>query len=127
MAKLALVTGATGFVGANLAVALAEAGWQVRVLHRPSSQLAALEGLTYESALGDVLDRDSVQKAMEGCQVVFHAAGVADYWRSSRERMFQVNVEGTRHVMAAALAAGIPRVGHTSSASGRWNAQRGRR
>jgi len=117
MAKLALVTGATGFVGANLTAALTEAGWQVRVLHRPSSQLAALDGLTYESALGDVLDQASVQRAMEGCQVVFHAAGVADYWRSSRERMFQVNVEGTRHVMAAALAAGIPRVVHTSSAA----------
>lgn len=115
--KLALVTGATGFVGANLVAALNQAGWRARVLHRPTSRLTALEGLTYEPALGDVLDRDSLQRAMEGCQVVYHAAGVADYWRSSRERMFQVNVEGTRHVMAAALAVGVARVVHTSSAA----------
>ena len=117
MMKLALVTGATGFVGANLVAALTQTGWRVRVLHRSSSRLHALDGLTFEPALGDVLDRDSVQRALEGCQVVYHAAGVADYWRSSRERMFQVNVEGTRHVMAAALAGGVPRVVHTSSAA----------
>lgn len=115
--KLALVTGATGFVGANLVAALNQTGWRARVLHRPTSRLTALEGLTYEPALGDVLDRDSLQRAMEGCQVVYHVAGVADYWRSSRERMFQVNVEGTRHVMAAALAVGVPRVVHTSTAA----------
>lgn len=117
MTKLALVTGATGFVGANLVAALTQAGWRARVLHRASSRLHALAGLPFESALGDILDRDSVQQAMQGCELVFHAAGVADYWRSSRERMFQVNVEGTRNVMAAALAAGAPRVVHTSSAA----------
>ena len=48
--KLALVTGATGFVGANLVAALTQTGWRVRVLHRPSSRLHALDGLTFEPA-----------------------------------------------------------------------------
>ncbi len=124
--KLAMVTGATGFVGANLAAALQQAGWRVRVLHRPASKLTALAGLTYESALGDILDADSVERAVQGCDVVFHAAGVADYWRSDRRRMFQVNVEGTRNVMAAALRAGVPRVVHTSSAAALGSSSDGR-
>lgn len=113
----ALVTGATGFVGANIVAALNQAGWSVRALHRPQSRLTALAGLAYESALGDVLDRDSVVAATRGCQVVFHAAGVADYWRADQGHMFRVNVEGTRNVMAAARQAGVERVVHTSSAA----------
>ncbi len=113
----ALVTGATGFVGANIVAALNQAGWAVRVLHRPQSRLTALAGLNYESALGDVLDADSVLAAVRGCQVVFHAAGVADYWRADQGHMYRVNVDGTRNVMAAARRAGVERVVHTSSAA----------
>lgn len=113
----ALVTGATGFVGANIVAALNQAGWLVRVLHRPQSRLTALSGLAYESALGDVLDADSVLAAVQGCQVVYHAAGVADYWRADQAHMYRVNVDGTRNVMAAARQAGVERVVHTSSAA----------
>ncbi|HIC88182.1 MAG TPA: SDR family NAD(P)-dependent oxidoreductase [Anaerolineae bacterium] len=113
----ALVTGATGFVGANVVEALNTAGHAVRALRRPSSRLDALLGLEFEPVVGDVLDPDSLQKAMQGCDVVFHVAGVADYWQADRERMYQVNVEGTRYVMEAALAAGVERVVYTSSAA----------
>lgn len=113
----ALVTGATGFVGANIVAALNQAGWSVRALHRPQSRLTALAGLDFESALGDVLDEASVQAAMAGCQVVYHAAGVADYWRADQRHMYRVNVDGTRHVMRAAHRAGVERVVHTSSAA----------
>lgn len=113
----ALVTGATGFVGANVVAALNQAGWAVRVLHRPQSRLTALAGLHYESALGDVLDPPSLTPALHGCQVVFHAAGVADYWRTDQRHMYRVNVDGTRNVMAAARQAGVERVVHTSSAA----------
>ena len=110
-----LVTGATGFVGSNLAAALAARGDQVRVLCRPTSRLTALEGVPVECVTGDILDAESLVSAMQGCQVVFHVAGLAQYWRSGRETVYRVNVEGTRNVMQAALAAGVERVVHTSS------------
>lgn len=111
----ALVTGATGFVGANLVAALLAQGHRVRILRRPTSRLNALAGLEYEEAIGDILDLDSLRRAMSGCDWVFHAAGAADYWRSKPDRLYQVNVLGTRHVMAAALEVGVKRVVHTSS------------
>lgn len=116
MAK-ALVTGATGFVGSHVARALAEAGHSVRAYHRASSKLTALEGLTFESALGDLNDESALRAACAGCDWVFHVAAVADYWRADRETMFEANVEGTRRVLTAAREAGVQRVVFTSSAA----------
>lgn len=113
----ALVTGGTGFVGSHIARALVETGHEVRVLHRATSKLDALAGLSFESALGDLTDADSLRAACEGCDWVFHAAAVADYWRADVQRMFDANVEGTRRVLAAARAAGVRRVVFTSSAA----------
>ena len=110
------VTGATGFVGANVVEALNRAGWQVRALHRRSSSLAALQGLAYQPVLGDVTDAGSLLPAMAGCDAVFHVAGVtADYWDQNVERLHAVNVQGTRNVVEAALATSVPRLVHTSS------------
>jgi dihydroflavonol-4-reductase len=113
----ALITGATGFVGANLVEAVTRHGWTARALRRASSPLQALEGLDYETAIGDVTDPDSLRAAMRGVDVVFHAAAVADYWRTGAQRMMQVNVDGARNVFAAALEAGVRRVVFTSSAA----------
>ena len=113
----ALVTGATGFVGAHVVRALLDEGHSVRALHRRSSKLDALVGLNYESALGDVTDLDSLHAASDGCDWVFHVAAVADYWRADRARMMDVNVEGTRRVLQAARETGIQRVVFTSSAA----------
>ncbi len=114
----ALVTGSTGFVGANLVEGLSAAGHRVRALHRANSRLEALAELDYESAIGDVLDPPSLAAAMKGVEWVFHVAGVADYWRQGgTERLYRVNVEGTRCVLEAALAAGVRRVVLTSSAA----------
>ncbi len=114
---IALVTGGTGFVGSHVVRALDEAGHTVRVLHRASSRLDALAGLAYQSAIGDILDPDSLRAACVGCDWVFHVAAVADYWRTDKQRMFAANVEGTRHVLAAAKEAGVRRVVFTSSAA----------
>jgi dihydroflavonol-4-reductase len=111
----ALVTGGTGFVGSHIVRALDEAGHSARVLHRASSKLDALKGLAYESALGDILDEESLQAACVGCDCVFHVAAVADYWRADRSRMMEANVEGTRRVLNAAREAGVKRVVFTSS------------
>ena len=113
----ALVTGGTGFVGSHLVRTLLEAGHQVRVLHRTSSKLTALDGMAYESAIGDVTDLTSLQIACEGMDWVFHVAAVADYWRADVDFMMQVNVEGTRHVLQAARENRVKRVIFTSSAA----------
>jgi dihydroflavonol-4-reductase len=112
----AFVTGGTGFVGANLVEALSARGLRVRVLHRPQSSLAALAGLSYETAVGDILDPpEKLAEAMAGCDWVFHAAAVADYWRQNQERIHQINVTGTEKMLAAARLAGVKRFVFTSS------------
>lgn len=112
----AFVTGGTGFVGANLVAELNERGIAARVLHRPSSSLAALEGLHFESVHGDILDEPAqLAQAMTDCTWIFHVAAVADYWRQGRDWLYRVNVEGTRRVLAAAQLAGVRRLVFTSS------------
>jgi dihydroflavonol-4-reductase len=111
----ALITGGTGFIGAHIARVLIEQGHTARVLRRESSPLTALEGLTVEHAIGDVTDSASLDKAMIGCQWVFHVAAVADYWRADKTRLYDVNVGGTRKVLESAQRAGVQRVVFTSS------------
>ncbi len=113
----ALVTGATGFVGSHIVRTLLDDGHSARALHRTSSKLDALAGLSYESALGDVTDLDALRAACAGCDWVFHVAAVADYWRADRAHMMEVNVEGTRRVLQAARETGVKRVVFTSSAA----------
>lgn len=111
----ALVTGGTGFIGANLVDGLTAAGHTARVLRRRSSRLDVLEGLSYEDAIGDVLDFGSLVPAMTDCDWVFHVAGVSDYWRYGVKWLYQVNVEGTQNMLRAAQAAGVKRLVYTSS------------
>jgi len=113
----ALVTGGTGFVGSHIVRTLAEEGHDVRVLHRPTSRLDALEGIAYDSTLGDILDADALQIACEGRDWVFHVAAVADYWRADVSKLYDANVHGTQLVLQAARAAGVKRVVFTSSAA----------
>lgn len=113
----AFVTGATGFLGANLAEALVERGIRVRALLRNGSSKRALAGIPYEEVLGDVTGEvDTLAHAMEGCGCVFHVAARIQYHRFPDE-LYTVNVGGTRNVCQAALQAGIPRLIYTSSLS----------
>lgn len=116
MINKAFITGGTGFIGANIVAALNEAEIGAQVLMRESSSLLALEGLRYESAVGDVLQSPSELAAhMAGCEWIFHVAAVSDYWRQGTEWLYKVNVEGTKNVLAAAKMAGVGRFIHTSS------------
>ena len=111
----ALVTGATGFVGAAVARALLREQWQVRVLARRGSDRRNLRSLDVEVSEGDLTDMDSLQRAAQGCDGLFHVA--ADYRLGARDpaELYRANVEGTRNVLSAAHRAGVRRIVYTSS------------
>ena len=113
-----LVTGATGFLGSHIVRALNGAGHIPRVLYRSRAKLDILDGLEYEAVAGNLDDGDSLAQACDGCDVVFHSAAKADYWKDDdRDALWRINVEGTRNVLGAAQSAGVRRVIFTSSAS----------
>jgi nucleoside-diphosphate-sugar epimerase len=111
---LILITGATGFLGRNLCEYLASQGYRLRALARPTSETSFLEALGVEIARGDVTDAASVNAAMQGSQYVVHAAAHFRLW-GPPELFVKTNVEGTRHVLAAALAAGVEKFIHIST------------
>lgn len=110
-----LVTGASGFVGGAVARHLVAHGHQVRALVRPGSRLDALAGAPVEQVTGDVRDLDSLRRAVEGCQGVFHAAALYAFWAPNPTVIADVNVMGTAHALQAAREAGGLRVVYTSS------------
>jgi dihydroflavonol-4-reductase len=111
----ALVTGATGFVGAAVARALLTAGSEVRVLVRAGSDRSNLKDLAVEPVEGDLAEADSLVRALQGCAGLFHVA--ADYRLGTRdpEPLYRTNVGGTRNILTAARTAGVGRVVYTSS------------
>jgi dihydroflavonol-4-reductase len=111
----ALVTGATGFVGAAVARALLREQWQVRVLARRGSDRRNLKSLDVEVSEGDLTDPDSLQRAAQSCDGLFHVA--ADYRLGARDpaELYRTNVEGTRNVLSAAHRSGVKRIVYTSS------------
>jgi dihydroflavonol-4-reductase len=112
---MALVTGATGFVGSAVARALAVAGWQVRALVRAGSDRRNLQHLPLDLVVGDLANDASLDRALADCQALFHLA--ADYRFGVREpqQLYRTNVEGTRNILSAAGRAGVSRVVYTSS------------
>ena len=112
----ALVTGGTGFLGANLALGLLQQGWSVRILRRMTSPLQAVKDLDVEHAIGDITDLDSLLAAMKGVDVVFNVAAISQYWRNKANLIYKVNVGGTQNVFDAAARTDVKRVVQTSSA-----------
>ena len=111
----ALVTGASGFVGSAVARALLRRGETVRTFVRPSSNRRNLNELKVEVEVGDLGDRASVERAVRGCDSVFHVAADYRLWVPRPDEMFKANVEGTANVMEVAAAAGVKRIVYTSS------------
>lgn len=110
-----LLTGATGFVGQWIARTLAPEPGELRVLARRTSDLSALKGLPVEVVEGDLLDVRSLQRALQGVQRMYHAAGWISFKRRDEERVRAVNYAGTANLWEAALAAGVERVVVTAS------------
>jgi len=109
-----LVTGGTGFVGRAVVEELLAAGREVRVLARNPDH-PALAGLAVEVAPGDLRDPDSLHRALAGCTRLFHVAADYRLWVPDPPTMYAINVDGTRHLLAAAAAQGLERVVYTST------------
>ena len=108
------VTGGTGFLGHSLLPMLVQRGFHVRALTRHPDQAAWLRELGVEIVQGDVEDEALIRRAVAGCQYVIHAAGRFSFW-GKREQFEQTNVVGSRHVMEAAVSAGVEKFVHIST------------
>ncbi len=108
-----LVTGATGFLGAHLAEQLRGEGHEVVALCREEEPELEARGIAV--ARGDVLDRESVERAADRCVGVFHCAGKVSRDPDDTEALQRLHVEGTRNVVAASKAKGVRRLVHAST------------
>ncbi len=111
----AFVTGATGFLGSHVARVLADQGADLRLLVRSTSNLRNLEGLKAETATGDLRDPGSLEKAISGCDTVFHVAADYRLWVRDPAEMYRSNVDGTRAILEAARKNRVRRLLYTSS------------
>lgn len=115
--KQVLVTGGAGFIGSHVVKALLDRypGTKVRVMHLANDNLINLKGLDVELVVGDVTKPEQLEKAVSGCDLVFHLAAVYALWLPDMSVMQKVNVNGTRNLFDACKAAGVKRVVFTSS------------
>jgi dihydroflavonol-4-reductase len=111
------VTGGSGVVGGALVDALRERDDDVVALARSDAAGAALERRGARVVRGDILDADVLARGMEGCETVYHVAGINALCVEDPSAMLRANIEGPAVVIRAAAQAGVPRVVHTSSAA----------
>ena len=109
------VTGAAGFIGSAITRQLLEHGASVVALAEPGCDRRGLRGLDVDVRSADVRDARSVRRALAGSRFVFHTAALYGFWARDPGTFYQVNVEGTRNVLAAAAEAGVERVVYTST------------
>jgi len=110
-----LVTGGTGFVGANVVRALLQRGGKVRALVRSRSDTRNLDSLDLELVAGDLRDRHSLEAALEGCDTVYHVAAMYTLWAANPQELYDSNVSGTVNLLEAADMAGVRKIVYTSS------------
>jgi dihydroflavonol-4-reductase len=113
--KKALVTGAAGFIGANVVRELLEEGVEVRALIKPGENTQNLEGLDMERVEGDVLDPASLARAIQGCDTLFHLAAIYKLWVPDPRLMYEVNIRGGNYMLLTARDAGVNKIVYTSS------------
>jgi len=110
-----LVTGATGFLGTNLVHELIKEGWEVKAFGLHGSNVTYIEKLPITIIYGDVTVPNDVDKAVEGCDVVFHVAGDTSFWNKNFERQRRINVDGPSIVANACIRHHVKRLVHTST------------
>ncbi|MCB0195121.1 MAG: NAD-dependent epimerase/dehydratase family protein [Anaerolineae bacterium] len=115
MSPKILVTGGTGFTGGQLCKKLAQDGYAVRALVRAGSRSSELEKLGIELVTGDLRDKQSLAKATEGIDTVYHIAALFRPENVTRQDMWDINVEGTRNILDASIEAGVKRFVHCST------------
>ena len=115
MSGRVLVSGANGFVGSAVARALSRHDYAVRALVRSSSDTANLDGMDVEIVRGDLLDPTSLERALQGCEGLFHVAADYRLWARDPHEIRRTNVRGTHAILLAAQHCGVRRVVHTSS------------
>ncbi len=109
------VTGASGFIGANLVHELVARGHEVKALLRPDSDGRGLAGVDFQRVSGDILDRQLLDREIAGCDWCFHVAASYHLWMRDYAPMYAANVDGTRHVLEAAGQARCRRIIYTST------------
>src|SRR5664280_2886756 len=109
------VTGASGFIGANLVHELVARKHRVKALLRPGSDPRELREVEFERVAGDLSDKAKLQEAMHDCDWCFHVAASYHLWLRDYRPMYAANVQGTRNVLEAAAAAGCSRIVYTST------------
>ncbi len=110
-----LVTGTTGFIGSALARELLRDERDVKVLVRQSSDTRNIDDLDVERAEGDLRDPDSLKNALQGCDVLYHTAAYYSLWVKDRETIYDVNVQGVRNILQAAMESNVQKVVYTST------------
>lgn len=111
----ALLTGATGFVGGAVARALVAAGIHIRALVRPGSDLTNLAGLHVEQTQGDLRNRESLRRALAGCEQLYHVGAHYALWAKDPAVFYDINVTGTRTLMETARDVGTQRIVYCST------------
>ena len=110
-----LVTGATGFIGSSLVRELLKDGVEVRVLVRQNSDTKNIDGLDVEKVYGDIRDGESVKSALQGCDTFYQTAALYASWAPDSKVFYDINVEGTKTALNAALEQGVEKVVYTST------------
>ena len=111
-----LVTGATGHIGNVLIRELLASGESVRAMVLPKDDLTPIKDLDIEVAIGDVLNKESLRRAMRGVDTIFHLAGmISSYWSGDAAQLQRVNVDGTRNMLEMAKEMHVRRFVYTSS------------
>lgn len=110
-----LVTGSTGFIGRQLCLALATAGYEVKALCRNTNHPYLIKNPNIEPVLGNILYKQTLAKAMEGCEQVYHTAAMAKMWCRNPDDYYETNVTGTRNVLETAKICEVQKLVYTST------------